>query len=167
MRITEDLIYNAETILLETTIDGLKIADPDNIVFEADSFRYKLFAEFDSSFDINKFEEIVISKFDSALITLKLVCAIKHVSVMDNKVSANIIFADTKQNATLHHENEFITKHASFGIPLDALRKRVSIRGVNFTFVGIKPRARKNNMIIEDENGCEYVTTAEQIKKLI
>lgn len=85
-------------------------------------------------------------------------------------------FRMTIQGAVVSGDGSFATVEAeafkrdatAYGLTPDLLGKRLTmLEGKAFTIVGLKPKAKKNSIIIRDDNGKQFVTSPITIKHAV
>ena len=92
--------------------------------------------------------EVGGGRFSDTYVTFKLKCA----KVSDDGEVQSEIAVDFKRLAGFH------------GLHADDLNTTVNIDGSNYKIIGLKRRARKNNIVVEKEsNGTHYVIPASRI----
>ena len=74
---------------------------------------------------------------------------------------------DIKVRESIKYAMTYSTQHKQYGLPSGILGIKVNIKGDTYKFIGIKPNARKNNIVIESEKGNQYVMSAFQFLKLL
>ena len=198
MRITEDLIRQANVKINEVKVEGLTIDKPGRITYCDENFRYKLSS---SSKDIlnnkslNKFRIEIEAKFNEVIEDLNLTCSLGNIRYTNNSFTSKITFTpklkfagtarvvtngeserlnppveskdDIKVRESIKYAMTYSTQHKQYGLPSGILGIKVNIKGDTYKFIGIKPNARKNNIVIESERGVQYVMSVFQFLKLL
>ena len=108
-----------------------------------------------------KLEKVIKEQFNSDT----MIAEVGSCRFSNRSATFKIEFVD--DSASSLAESNWNLLCSSFGLKKAWLGKTITINGKSFDIVGLKPRARKNSVIIANSEGREYVTTPRTVQSCL